>query len=102
MTRDVVGALAKVLGPTVYDDVPVWPPLPAGDGLLEVARRETGESVKDAAGRAGVSRDVLRRAERGQGVHPSNAKRIADAFGLDIEDVLPAPPPEKVTDPRAA
>jgi len=100
--REIVAALAKVLGPAVYDDVPVWPPLPVGDGLLEVARRETGESISDAATRAGVSRDVLRRAERGQGVHPANAKRIADAFGLAVDDVLPIPTPKKAPTRKAA
>jgi transcriptional regulator with XRE-family HTH domain len=92
----VVG-LARVLGPSVYEHVAVWPP---GDGPIIDARRLAGETRPQAAKRAGVTTGVLARAERGERVHPNNAKRIATAFGLRVEDVLSIPT-EKTHDPEA-
>lgn len=89
VTRDVLAKLADVLGPGVYEAVPVWPPVRAG--ALAQVRARTGESLRQAAKRAGVSADVFNRAECGKGVHPGNAKKIADAFGLHVDDVLPVP-----------
>lgn len=89
VTRDVLAKLASILGPSIYDAVPLWPPVPAGDNAVARARRQTGEALTEAASRAGVSDDVMKRAERGQGVHPKNAKAIAEAFGLDVMDVSP-------------
>lgn len=103
VTRGMAADLAKVLGPAVYDAVEVWPPLPADDSTaLAKARRASGESVSQAAARAGVTRFVYLRAERGEGVRPSNAKRIAEAFGLDVLDVLPLPHAREGTNHAAA
>lgn len=78
-------ALSKVLGPDVLD----WL-TPEGNRVLR-ERWRRGLRRADAAEQMGVSIDVLARAERGAGVHPTNAKRIADAYGLAVEDVLPVP-----------
>jgi transcriptional regulator with XRE-family HTH domain len=104
VTRGMAADLAKVLGPAVHDAVTVWPPLPAQDATtaLAKARAETGESVSQAAARAGVTRFVYQRAERGEGVRPSNAKRLAEAFGLDVFDVLPLPRTREGTNHVAA
>jgi transcriptional regulator with XRE-family HTH domain len=104
VTRGMAADLAKVLGPAVHDAVTVWPPLPPQDATtaLAKARAETGESVSQAAARAGVTRFVYQRAERGEGVRPSNAKRIAEAFGLDVFDVLPLPHTREGTNHVAA
>jgi DNA-binding XRE family transcriptional regulator len=105
VTRGMAADLAKVLGPAVHNAVDVWPPpLPAHDATtpLARARAESGESVSQAATRAGVTRAVYQRAERGEGVRPGNAKRLADAFGLDVIDVLPLPHTREGTNHAAA
>lgn len=89
-TKDVLVALAGVLGPKVYDSVRVWPPEPHGGSPVLRARRSWGMSRRQAAKRIGVTDDVLGRAERGEGVRPINARLIASAYGLDVEDVLPS------------
>lgn len=91
-----------MLGSAVWDAVTLWPPEPEGDDVLVVMRRQRRESLPDAAARIGVSPDVLARAERGQGVHPANAKRIADAYGLGVLDVLPNPRQEGTETTAAA
>lgn len=102
VTRDVLDALAGVLGPAVHDAVRVWPPVPVGESPLLIARRLWGVSRSEAAERIGVSDDVLGRAERGEGVHPKNAKAIADAYGLEVEDVRPVSLDRKARPHRAA
>lgn len=102
VTRGMAADLAKVLGPAVHDVVEVWPPLPAKQTALVQARRASRETMMQAATRAGVSRYVYRRAEAGLGVHPGNAKKIADAFGLDVFDVLPLPRTREGTNHVAA
>src|SRR4051794_32741396 len=91
-TRVVLAKLARVLGSVVYDVVRPWPPPPEGDQPLIVARRALDMTRRQAARRIGVSEGVLGRAERGQPVHPRNAKVIADAYGLPVADVLSLPP----------
>lgn len=100
--RDVLAALEGVLGPKVREVVAVWPALPTDDTAVAKACRDMGESVAEAAKRAGVSHDVMRRAASGERVHPANAKKIADAFGLDVSDVLPLPPSHKGHNRQAA
>jgi transcriptional regulator with XRE-family HTH domain len=105
VTRGMAADLAKVLGPAVHDAVTVWPPLLAPHNAttpLARARAESGESIPQAATRAGVTRAVYQRAERGEGVRPGNAKRLAEAFGLDVTDVLPLPHTREGTNHVAA
>jgi hypothetical protein len=102
VTRDVLAGLVRVLGPAVKDAVAVWPPLPTGKTAVARARRLSGESRLHAANRAGVGYDVFKRAEDGEGVHPANAKKIADAFGLDVSDVLPLPHAREGSNDEAA
>jgi transcriptional regulator with XRE-family HTH domain len=89
--RETAEALESVLGVVVWEAVTLWPPAPADEAESVVAtiRRQRRETLPDAASRIGVSDGVLARAERGQGVHPANAKRIADAYGIGVLDVLP-------------
>jgi DNA-binding XRE family transcriptional regulator len=97
--------LAKVLGPAVYDTVDVWPPEPSPARVnvsLAKARAARGESVSQAAARAGVGRAVYMRAERGEVVRPANAKKIAEAFGLDVMDVATLPHAREGTNHVAA
>ena len=87
VTRKVRDALVATLGEDAQPLIPVradWP-----DTAVSRARRASGESTRVAAERAGVSVWVFGRAERGESIHPANAKRIAEAFGLDVLDVLP-------------
>lgn len=89
--RQALAGLVRVLGPAVYDAVSVWPPMPGDRTAVAAARRASGNTLGQAAARAGVSRYVFRRAEVGLRVYPANAKKIADAFGLDVADVLSLP-----------
>jgi len=79
--REVRDALVKVLGPAARPHVKVlqdWPATP-----LYLARVERGESGREAAKRAGVSKDVFLRAQRGEPVHPASAAKIGAAFDID-------------------
>jgi predicted transcriptional regulator len=84
--RVVLDRLAEVLGPDAYGAV-VVSGLPTEDTAVALACRQRRLPVADAAKRAGVGYDVMKRAVTGARVHPANAKRIADAFGLDVIDV---------------
>lgn len=87
-----VAALAAVLGPEVREATAIRRPyVPVGDAPVLAARRRNGESRRKAAERIGVSEIVLRRAETGGAVRPVNARRIAEAYGLSVADVLPVP-----------
>lgn len=101
VTRGMAASLATVLGPAVYDAVAVWPPESTTTALAR-ARAASGESIPQAAARAGVTRAVYVRAERGEGVRPANAKAIAEAFELAVDDVLPTPHAREGADPQAA
>lgn len=59
---------------------------------LTAERLNRGLSLLDAATRIGVSRGTLARAERGLGVHPSSAKRIADFYDVQVTDIWPVEP----------
>lgn len=56
---------------------------------LRAARLNRGYSQREAAAVIGVPRETLRRVENGLGVMPSNAKKIADFFGVRVTDVMP-------------
>lgn len=83
-TRD---RLVLALGPDVVALIAVRRDRP--DTPLYLARRDRGESGREAARRAGVSKDVFFRAQRGERVHPENAYKIATAFDLAVEDLWP-------------
>ena len=71
--REAVAQLVK-LGPAVH---------------LIGARRNAGLSQRAAAEAIGVSRDVLLRAESGEGIRPRHAKLIADFYGVLVTDIWP-------------
>lgn len=54
--------------------------------VLVAARLDRGLSQRAAAEEIGVTRGVLERAEAGKRIHPSNAKVIADFYGLAVTD----------------
>lgn len=91
VTREVLTRLASVLGADVYAVVKVDPRSPETLTKLAQARRAAGLTQAAAAERAGVTLDTFKRAERGSRPHPRNAKKMADAFGLNVADVLPFP-----------
>jgi transcriptional regulator with XRE-family HTH domain len=72
----VLGSDARALISVRRPDRPLTP--------LYLARLSRGESGREAAKRAGVSKDVFFRAQRGERVHPANAAKIARAFDMDI------------------
>src|SRR4051794_12312580 len=54
-TKDVLVALAKVLGPKVYDSVALYPPEPRGGNHVLRGRLAWGMSRRQAAMRIGVT-----------------------------------------------
>lgn len=58
---------------------------------LMAARLNRGLSVRKAAREMKVDRRTLERAESGQHVHPSSAKRIADFYDCRVTDIWPIP-----------
>lgn len=60
------------------------------DFNLTMARINAGYSIKSLARELGVHEHAIRRLERGEGgVHPANAKLIADRFGVQVTDLMP-------------
>jgi transcriptional regulator with XRE-family HTH domain len=55
---------------------------------LRAARINQGQSIKEAARQIGVSEGTLRRAERGEGMHPRTLKRIADYYEIRVTDFI--------------
>jgi transcriptional regulator with XRE-family HTH domain len=94
---EVREALVRVLGVEARPLISVRGPEP--DTPVYWARITRSDSGREAAKRAGVTKDVLYRAEHGLPIHPANAKRIADALGLEVLDVL-APKPATNAKPR--
>jgi len=95
VTREVRDALVQVLGPEASSLIGVWPPtLP--DTVVYRARKRRGESGREVARRAGVSKDAYARAEHGKPVSPSNARKIAEALGLDDDDLVQLVRPKDV------
>jgi transcriptional regulator with XRE-family HTH domain len=97
LTRPIVDALAKVLGAVVYDTVPILsgirPVLAGRDEERPVlrARLERGWSRAEASRQLGVHSDTLMRLEAGHPVHPGNAKKVAEGYGLDVFELVPDP-----------
>lgn len=56
---------------------------------IRIACLQRGLSLRAAAERIGVSEASLRRLAKGEGVHPANAKRIADFFEVPVTALLP-------------
>jgi transcriptional regulator with XRE-family HTH domain len=52
-------------------------------------RLNAGYSIRGLARAAGVSEQSIRRLERGKGVLPPTAKRIADTLGVTVTDLIP-------------
>jgi ribosome-binding protein aMBF1 (putative translation factor) len=56
---------------------------------LKSARLNAGLSIRGLAREIDVPEQSIRRFEAGDsGLHPSNAKRIADRFGVQVTDLL--------------
>lgn len=89
-TPRVIDALSAVLGDEVRDVIGLARPrgTQAGTNPVVAARHERGWSRRKAARYVGVSDRVLARVEAGERVRPSNAKRIALAYGLDVATVI--------------
>jgi transcriptional regulator with XRE-family HTH domain len=58
---------------------------------LRAERLNRGLSTREAAEAIGVSQAVLLRGERGEGLRPRHAKRVADFYELKVTDVWPLP-----------
>jgi predicted transcriptional regulator len=56
---------------------------------LTIERLNAGLSIPDFATAVGVSDRTIRRLESGAAVHPSNAKKVADFFGVKVTDLMP-------------
>lgn len=50
-----------------------------------------GMSRRSYALKLGVPEQSLRRLEAGLGVHPANAKLVADDLGVKVTDLMPLP-----------
>jgi transcriptional regulator with XRE-family HTH domain len=61
---------------------------------LVAERLNRGLSTREAAKEIGISQAVLLRAERGEGVRPRHAKRIADFYEVKVTDIWPLPAEE--------
>lgn len=59
---------------------------------LRQLRAEKGLSIRQAEQEIGLSRGVLNRAERAEGIHPSHAKKIAEFYGVSVTDIWPVEP----------
>lgn len=56
---------------------------------LTAERLNRGLSVRGLAEEIGVNAPIIQRAESGESIHPSNAKRIADFYGYKVTDIWP-------------
>jgi transcriptional regulator with XRE-family HTH domain len=61
---------------------------------LRAERLNRGLTIRALAERLDVSAGTIRAAERGESVHPANAKRIADYYGVKVTDIWPVPDPD--------
>ncbi len=60
-----------------------------GTSWIRPAYINEGMSRIQFAARVGLDESTVRRLERGQGVSPASAKRIADHFDCKVTDLLP-------------
>ncbi len=57
--------------------------------IIKQARKQKGMTVYDVADKVGVTAGVISRVERGlAGLRPVNARKLAQALDLTIEQVL--------------
>lgn len=61
---------------------------PAPPNLTEI-RLNRGFSIRALADKLDVPEQSIRRLESGAGVHPANAKKIADWAGCTVVDLMP-------------
>lgn len=54
---------------------------------LRIARLNRGLSLRQAADVIGVPEQSIRRLEADLGVHPGNAKKVADYYGVLVTDL---------------
>lgn len=57
---------------------------------LAKARVNRGHTPRSLAAEVGIDARTLHRLERGEAVHPSKAKKVADYFGVQVTDLLDA------------
>lgn len=55
---------------------------------LATAYLNAGYSRRGFAREVGVAEHTVRRLEDGEGVHPANAKKVADFFGVKVTDLI--------------
>jgi ribosome-binding protein aMBF1 (putative translation factor) len=56
---------------------------------LTQARLNAGHSIRGLADEIEVPEASIRRLEDGKGVHPANAKKVADYFDVRVTDLMP-------------
>jgi transcriptional regulator with XRE-family HTH domain len=56
---------------------------------IKAERLNRGYSLRDLAQEIHVPEKSIRRLENGLGVNPSNAKKIADFYGVKVTDLMP-------------
>jgi ribosome-binding protein aMBF1 (putative translation factor) len=56
---------------------------------LAVERINRGLSIRQLAELLKINAQVIARAEKGEAVHPANAKKIADYYGCKVTDIWP-------------
>ena len=56
---------------------------------LALERFKAGYSQRSLAEELGVSRGTIKTLEDGGTVHPANAKKVADKFGVEVTDLMP-------------
>lgn len=56
---------------------------------LRAAYENEGFSRRSFAKHLDVHEHTIRRLEQRRGVHPANAKKVADHFGLRVTDLMP-------------
>lgn len=56
---------------------------------LRSERLNRGLTQRDLAAECGVSLPTVQRLEIGLGATPSNAKKVADYFGIKVTDLMP-------------
>ncbi len=66
------------------------------------ARLNKGLTQRQAAASIGINRGTLQAAESGDSVHPGNAKKIADFYGVKVTDIWPMPEPDADPEREAA
>lgn len=61
----------------------------AAGPALRAARLNRGLTTREVAAMLKLSRGTVVRAERGDGVYPATAKKLADFYGFKVTDLWP-------------